>query len=215
MIKKIIKEIIDMSGNYSGYDIFTDWIKATAIAMSNQSDIFRGEIWRKREQDYMDIVRKHGKDNILRFANMTGMLAVALEDDMEDVLGRIYMEAGFGSKHTGQFFTPFHVSKLTADIALELNQRANNGKIELSEPSVGGGGMIIAAARTLKERGVRYQKVLSVTAQDLDWKGVYMSYVQFGLLGIDATVIQGDTLSGDRPGPEYIYYTPARKEMLL
>ena len=35
---------------------------------------------------------------------------------------------------------------------------------------------------------------MEVVAQDLDWNGVFMSYVQFSLLGIDAIVVQGDTL---------------------
>lgn len=54
--------------------------------------------------------------------------------------------------------------------------------------------MIIAIAAVLKERGINYQYCMKVTAQDLDWRSVYMAYVQFSLLGIDAVVIQGDTL---------------------
>ena len=65
----------------------------------------------------------------------------------------------------------------------------------MHEPSTGGGGIIIAAAKVLKDRGLNYQKCLKVVAQDLDWKGVYMTYVQLSLLGIEATVIQGDSLS--------------------
>ena len=54
--------------------------------------------------------------------------------------------------------------------------------------------MIIAAAAVMKDRGISYQDVLEVVAQDLDWKAVYMCYVQLSLLGINATVVQGSTL---------------------
>ena len=54
--------------------------------------------------------------------------------------------------------------------------------------------MIIAVAKVLREMGIDYQKKIEVVAQDLDWNGVFMSYVQFSLLGIDAIVVQGDTL---------------------
>ena len=210
MVGKIIHEIEKLSGNYSGYEIFSDWIKASAICISNNTDIMQNNVWRKREEEYMALAKKHGKNNMQQFSNMLGMLAVALEDNIEDVLGKIYMQAGLGSKQTGQFFTPFHVSSLTSRIALS-SLDINAEKIKLNEPSVGGGGMIIAAAKELKERGVNYQKVLEVTANDLDWKGVYMSYVQFSLLGIKAVVIQGDTLSGKKRTKEQYYYTPAWK----
>ena len=75
--------------------------------------------------------------------------------------------------------------------------------------------MIIAAARVLKERGLNYQRCMKVTAQDLDWNSVYMTYVQLSLLGIDAEVIQGNTLSDSMPEPKQIFLTPNRMGMLI
>ena len=148
------------------------------------------------------------------FADMTGMLVICLENNMEDALGKIYMQAGLGSKQTGQFFTPFHLSYLTAKIAVPEDASEQNPYI-MHEPSTGGGGMIIAAAKVLKDRGLNYQKCLKVVAQDLDWKGVYMTYVQLSLLGIEATVIQGDSLSGQVPAAEQIFYTPRKKGLIM
>lgn len=51
--------------------------------------------------------------------------------------------------------------------------------------------MIIAFAKAMAEQGIDYGKCLKVVAQDLDWKGVYMTFVQVSLLGIDAVVVQG------------------------
>ena len=145
---------------------------------------------------------------------MTGMLTISLENNMEDVLGKIYMQAGLGSKQTGQFFTPFHLSYLTAKIAVPEDANEQNPYM-MHEPSTGGGGMIIAAAKVLRDRGLNYQKCLKVVAQDLDWKGVYMTYVQLSLLGIEATVIQGDSLSGQAPTAEQIFYTPRKKGLMM
>ncbi len=213
MIADIIKEIEKISGDYSGYEIFSDWVKATAIGITNGSDMIRGKVWKKREEQYKDLVRKHGAEKMKTFADMTGMLCIALEENMEDVLGRIYMEAGLGSKQTGQFFTPFHISHMIARI--RMGEADEKEPVVLNEPSCGGGGMIIAAAKVLKEQGIDYQRIMKVTAQDLDWKGVYMTYVQLSLLGISATVIQGDTLAAGAVSKEQILYTPKKKGMLL
>ena len=85
--------------------------------------------------------------------------------------------------------------------------------ITLSEPSCGGGGMIIATAKVLRDNGINFQRRLRVVAQDLDWKGVYMTYLQLSLLGIQARVVQGDTLCNpydpERTPRSHILETPA------
>lgn len=149
-------------------------------------------VWKARERLYLDTLNKYQDEAEREFATMFCWLSDALEENITDVMGEIYMESGMGSKITGQFFTPFHVSLMSAQLALESY---DGGKMILNEPSCGGGGMIIAAAKVLHDAGVNYQKALEVVAQDLDWKSVYMCYVQCSLLGIKAAVIQGDTLA--------------------
>ena len=71
--------------------------------------------------------------------------------------------------------------------------------------------MIIAIAQALKEKGVDYQRKMKVVAQDLDWKGVYMCYLQLSLLGIHAVCVQGNTLSEPYEKgypPERVLWTP-------
>lgn len=142
---------------------------------------------------YIDTMRKYSPDECQKFVEMLVLLAETLETEMSDILGQIYMESGMGSKAAGQFFTPYHLSELCAELALAGPDE--NGRYKINEPSCGGGGMIIAAASALKQRGVNYQSVMDVVAQDLDWKGVYMCYLQLSLLGISAICVQGDTLS--------------------
>ena len=153
------------------------------------------------------------------FVTLSGMLTMALEEEIQDVLGEVYMAAGLGNKNTGQFFTPFHLSEAAASLAIPKDISPQN-PLTMNEPSCGGGGMIIAAAKILHDREIDFQHSMKVVAQDLDWKGVYMTYVQLSLLGIKATVVQGNTLaepftgigncSGDR-----IFRTPAEKGLLI
>lgn len=214
--KEIIDRINRISGKYSAYEVFTDWIRCCAIATSNAVDIFHGKVWKDREKQYIDTISRYTREEVRLFSEMLALLAMALEKNMKDVLGDIYMTSGMGSKASGQFFTPFHLSELTAECSLCAMDK--NGKYRINEPSCGGGGMIIAAAKVLKAKGVDYQRKMDVVAQDLDWKGVYMCYLQLSLLGIPAVCVQGDTLAEPYiPGypRERVMYTPAKMGVLI
>ena len=215
--KDIIRIIENISGKYSAYEVFTDWIRCCALAISNSCQLMHNSVWQEREQMYIDTMRKYTLDERQKMIEMFHMLSETLEAEMTDVLGEIYMAAGMGSKAAGQFFTPFHLSKLCA--AMSVPVLDENGKCKINEPSCGGGGMIIATASVLKEKGINYQKVMDVVAQDLDWKGVYMCYLQLSLLGIKAVCVQGDTLmhpyDPKRTESSHILYTPARMGVLL
>lgn len=216
--KEIIMTIKSMSGRYAPYNIFTDWIEMCSLSIQNTVSMFHNQVWRDREQLYLDIAKKYTDKELDQFAQMFVWLGDALTEDMSDVLGEIYMEAGMGSKYTGQFFTPFHLSELCARMGIDINNIPKDGRISLNEPSSGGGGMIIAACKVLRDAGVNYQRRLDVVAQDLDWKGVYMTYLQLSLIGCRAIVVQGDTLADPYTGhyPESrTLRTPAQMGALL
>lgn len=162
-------------------------------------------------------MQKYTADEGRKFAEMFALLTETLETDMADILGQIYMESGMGSKAAGQFFTPYHLSELCA--ALTLPEPDESGVYRINEPSCGGGGMIIAAASEIKKRGMNYQRVMDVVAQDLDWKGVYMCYLQLSLLGIPAVCVQGNTLAEPYvpglTGAEHILITPAKSGVMV
>lgn len=206
-----------MSGKYSMYEIFTDWIRCGALAMSNSCYLLHNSIWKEREQAYLDTMRKYSQDEQIMHVKMLAYMAEAMGEEMSDVLGDIYMKSGMGSKASGQFFTPYHLSELCAELVIPKPD--SDGKIRINEPTCGAGGMIIAVAAVLKKQGFNYQRDLEVVAQDLDWKSVYMCYLQLSLLGIRAVCVQGDTLADPYiPGktdPAHILYTPARMGVLV
>lgn len=193
--KKIIKTIQSMSGSYAPYNIFSDWVEMSALSIQNTCCITHDKIWRDREKTYLDIANKYSDKEMFQMSEMLAWLIEELEEEFSDVLGSIYMECGIGNKYTGQFFTPFHLSELCARCGIDLNNLPESGRITLNEPSCGGGGMIIAACKVLHDHGFDFQRRLDVVAQDLDWKGVYMTYLQLSLIGCRAVVVQGNTLT--------------------
>lgn len=218
--KDIIKLIDQISGKYSAYEVFSDWIRCNALAISNTVTLFQDKVWEEREQTYIDTMRKYSPEERMQLSEMTALLIETMEcDEMTDVLGGIYMESGMGSKAAGQFFTPYHLSLATAEVALQDAVPDAGGIYRIYEPSCGGGGMIIAAAAVLKKKGIDFQRKMEVVAQDLDWKGVYMCYVQLSFLGIKATCVQGNTLTDPYiPGKtekSHILYTPAKMGVLI
>ena len=214
--KEILDRIEKKAGKYSAYEVFTDWIRCCSLSIANAVTIVHGKVWKDREKMYMDTISRYTKEEAEIFAEMLGLLAMALEDRMEDVLGGIYMSSGMGSKAAGQFFTPYHLSELCGKIVIPEPDK--DGKYRINEPSCGGGGMIIAAAAALKDKGINYQRKMEVVAQDLDWKGVYMCYLQLSLLGIRAVCVQGNTLTepyiSGYPS-DRVLYTPAKMGVLL
>lgn len=214
--KDIEEKIKTMSGKYSVYQIFYDWVKMFALSIQNGCTLLSDKLKERREKEYLEIAMKYTKEEMKGMCQMSGMLSILIEKEFNDWLGAIYMGSGCGSKNTGQFFTPYHLSRMTAKTA--VNTMKNEEEINVMEPSAGAGGMIIALADTLDEIGIDYQKKLKVVARDLDWLAVYMTYVQLSLYGIDAAVIQGDALNGEKIEEipkSRVLLTPRRMGMLI
>lgn len=193
-IKNIIKGINDLTGRYGSWAIFNDFIAMVAISIRNSVNKVN---WEEKEQQYLTIAKKYNKKELNKFSQILAELILALEKNPTDVLGRVFMEMDLGSKWNGQFFTPMPVAELMAEMSIKQIGKIINkeGYVTVNKPAVGGGAMIIALANILKRHGYNYQNQMVVIAQDIDIKSVYMSYIQFSLLGIPAKVIHGNTLT--------------------
>lgn len=218
--KYIVDSITSMAGEHTPYQIFTDWVHIQAISIQNACKMIIDRIYVNRELEFKTITEKYSINEFQILSNMHGALAEILSEDMRDVLGDIYMKAECANKGTGQFFTPYYISYMTAKATYEdtIKYMRNENQIKIMEPSSGSGGMIIAIAQLMKENKINYQKKLFTIAQDLDWNGVYMTYVQLSLLGIKALVVQGDSLS--EPYNNYynetrVFRTPAQMGALI
>lgn len=210
--KELVKKIKDMSKYYSGHQVFRDWVELYAMSIANSCEFHGSKMWEKREKQYLSVIGKYKKEEQDGMVELSGLFVLAMENDMSDVLGSAYMELETGNKNTGQFFTPDSISRLAADLL------ARNFCVDLHnlhEPASGSGGMLIAYARALRDKGVNYQRELEIYASDIDFTCVYMCYIQLSILGIKATVARQDTLRAEKVPPEHIFVTPAKKRLLL
>lgn len=213
-VEKIISNINSLSGEYTQHQVFTDWVCLMALSIANSCTMFHDAEYKARETKWHQVANKY-HDKLDKFSENTALLALEFEEKPRDVLGEIYMSGGLGSKQTGQFFTPYHLSELVARTAFDSMAPCSDGKYHANEPSCGAGGMIIALAMEMKRRGINYQKELEVVAQDLDWNCVHMCYVQLSLMGISAVVEQGDTLRGVAAPPGSRFVTPKKKGLFI
>lgn len=149
------------------------------------------------EQRYLDVIKQYTKEQAEEFPKLLAFLVSALEEKHQDFLGQVFASNNFGNANKGQFFTPYHVSKMMAKINITNTEKQFEEKdfVTLSEPCCGSGGMIIAFAESLKESGYNYQHQLYVEAVDIDEICFKMTYIQLSLLGIPAKVIRGESLS--------------------
>lgn len=175
-------------------DVFRDFCELAAISLRNVIDTKDADV---REARYHEIAGKYSDDERTRFVETLAHLTLALEEEMQDALGELYMSLDLGNAGTGQFFTPYSVSLLSArmtiaDVSALISDR---GFATMAEPTCGSGGMVIATAQVFRDAGVNYQKHLHVTAHDIDITAVHMAYIQLSLLGVPAVVVHGDTLS--------------------
>lgn len=210
--RELIRSIANAPSGFSSYQFFSDFVEITTMVIVNNISRKRDEVYYRREDRYKNIIQKY-KDGS-SFVQMFKQLTMAAEENMEDILGEVYMASGCGDKNTGQFFTPYHISKTIAD----MMQENDDTRLKLYEPSCGSGGMIIAYVAAMKEAGINYTRRLQIVAQDLEWRAVYMCYIQLSLYGVDAVVVQGDALSAIeywKYPEEQIFRTPANRGMLI
>lgn len=202
-MKQIKKIIQGMTGKYRAYNIFRDFIVLAACTISNSVD---KQQWQKREDMYMDTIKKYERDEANKFAEMLALMTLAYESRMGDFVGELYMSLEFGNKDVGQFFTPYPVSQMMSQLV--YSQKKDDDVITLNEPACGSGGMIVAFAETMRIDKRNYQTDLKVVCNDLDYDAVRMCYVQLSLLGIDAIVEQRNTLAPLDVPPGEIWFTP-------
>lgn len=188
-----------------------------AIEIANAVDTEHRD---ERNKSYAAIARKYKPQELSRFADLFAELVNNLErNPFQDFLGSMYMELGLGNDHAGQFFTPYHLCRMMAEISLqpyEIRQKlSDKGWIAINDPACGAGATLIAAAQVLHERGINYQQTALFIGQDLDQTVALMCYIQLSLIGCAGYVHIANTLTEPLTGDVLIpngnintWYTP-------
>ena len=205
---------------HNRWSVFADFVHMAAIAISNTVDKVHAE---EREKTYMQMAGQYNKKELECFARMLSEIVEGLEiDPDQDLLGNLFMNLDLGNQHRGQFFTPYNVSKMMAEVSIATDDLA--GRIEklgwmgVNDCAGGAGGLLIAFANVCMRYGVNFQRSVLFTAQDVDTTAACMCYLQLSLMGCPGYVCIANTLTKpclclDKraliPAPNQdIWYTP-------
>mgnify|MGYP003365553353 CR=1 FL=1 len=191
--KDFVKLFRETARYHNRYQVFRDIATRAAVSLENAY-----LPWDELENEYFQTIAGYENDDLNRMARLLALVTEGLDAGMCDFLGSIFMELEIGSKDMGQFFTPFSLSELIAGLVMgQRVQELADGAlyVTLDEPTCGAGGMVIAAAKVLLDRGYNPQTQLLVQCTDLDPVAARMCFVQLSLLGIPACVRIGNSLS--------------------
>lgn len=111
-----------------------------------------------------------------------------------DNLGYIYGSLELADKYNGQFFTPYEVSQLMAQIQLHGDtQEKEQENLAVNDCCCGSGSLLIAFAEQLNSMSLLDKYWFF--AQDIDMTAALMCYIQLALLNVKGYVKIGNTLT--------------------
>lgn len=200
-VNDILKLLENGLYKVNAHEFLSDVFECGAIAISNKFD-FRN--YEKREERYMQIIKRYDKEMqsliVQVFSEIFILLSSQMDIGFNDYLGQLYMLSNTSNSKAGQFFTPYCVSKLSAEVTIngaQINEYMEQDKIlTLNEPTCGAGGMIIAAADVLYNKyHFNISRNLLVYCSDIDSRCVHMTYLQLSLAGIPAVILRQNALT--------------------
>ena len=184
------------------------------------SNVFDKDNYDQREKRYLKIIHQYSKEEQAIFPELAAYTTMALDQNQEqDFLGKMFMRLDLGNRSAGQFFTPYHVCELMAEVVATnaLEKIEQYGYISINDPCCGAGATLIAGVHVIRkqlehcEPPRNYQNHILVVAQDVDEIVGLMCYIQISLLGLAGFIKIGnsitDPMSTDDSSEKY-WYTP-------
>lgn len=157
-------------------------------------------------RDMAQTSRSKAEPNMDAYRNMFSEYISQIEGDpFQDFLGDAFMRLGIGNESGGQFFTPYHLARMNAAVAIGSRGVGEKGWVSVLEPACGAGANVIGFCDIMHERGIDWQRGVYFVCQDVSELTALMCYVQLSYIGAAATVIVGDTLKMER---RYSLHTP-------
>lgn len=137
------------------------------------------------------------RDELIKYDQLLSITVEALQSQHQDFLGEIFSNYNMGNSYKGQFFTPYNVSFMMAQMSLgDLKPQINEkGFLRISEPASGAGCMIIAVREVFLKQECNPSTDMYVEMIDVDELAFLMSYIQISLYGIAAKVIHGNAIT--------------------
>ena len=194
-----IKLYRELTYRWTPWEVWQDFVTMYACAISNAVDKSHFD---EREAMYLKRIQKYNKKEQELFPRLAAEVVLALEKNPEqDFLGKIFMELNLSNDSGGQFFTPYNVCRMMAEMTVGdvVAHVEKHGYITINDPACGAGATLIAAvhaaAKPLSKAGLNWQNHVLVTAQDIDYIVALMCYIQLSLLGAAAYIKIGNTFT--------------------
>ena len=210
-----IKLYRELTYRWTPWEVWQDFVTMYACAISDAVDKSHFD---EREAMYLKRIQKYSKKEQELFPQLAVEVVLALEKNPEqDFLGKIFMELNLSNDSGGQFFTPYNVCRMMAEMTVGdvVAHVEKHGYITINDPACGAGATLIAAvhaaAKPLSEAGFNWQNHVLVTAQDIDYTVALMCYIQLSLLGTAAYIKIGNTFTepmGSADTLENYWFTP-------
>lgn len=180
----------------SAWQVWSDFVEAAAIAISNATEL-RGPVAKAREERYTQIMKGYTKQEREIFPELLACVTMALENNPDqDFLGELFMALELGSHWKGQFFTPYDICRMMAEVNMgDLSDKMEEkGWVGINDPACGAGATLIAARNMLARRGMDWTTQALFIAQDIDRTAALMCFIQLSLLGCAGYVVIADSL---------------------
>lgn len=190
------KRMNDIDRSKRRTEVFRDFCEMAYLALAKTTA--HPERADKIEADYMACVdRYRDKDEVRKMRELLEISVAAIAPGGRDFLGEVAGEIGALDAGLGQFFTPYDVSRLIAEMSLAdagaiIRER---GFITMQEPAAGAGGMVIAAADAIEKLGFDPRSCLWFEATEINRGTFHMLHVQTAYRGLAGKNYHGNTLS--------------------
>lgn len=195
--QKDLARIFDhLAQRHSRWEVWADFVYMTAATLSNAVDkVHCGE----REKAYLTMAKKYNKAELEAVAEMFALIVMGMDKNPDqDFLGELFMSLDLGNQYKGQFFTPYCVCRMMAEITGTDSLKAKieqQGWVSVNDCACGAGALLVAFANECVRQKVNYQTNVLFVAQDIDLTAGLMCYIQLSLMGCPGYVVIGNTLT--------------------
>ena len=197
-VTQFVKALNDIDHSKRRSEVFSDFCEMAYCALAKVASPF-GDQRETLETQYESVERKYESREYVnsKFGELMGISLNAISRGGVDFLGAVAGEMEVLDARLGQFFTPYEVSRLMAEINFHGVEKTieENGFVTVSEPTVGAGGMVMAVADVIEGLGFDPARHLWVEAVELSRTTYYMAYVQINARGVAGKIICGNSLS--------------------
>jgi len=133
-VKEFVRLLNDIDRSKRRGEVFADFCELAYCAIAKKASPFEDQR-EALETQYMAVVgRYHDKGDIRKMPEMMAMALGEIGNGGCDYLGQIAGELGSLDSHLGQFFTPYEVSRMMAEISLGDADRIIEEHDDLSQP---------------------------------------------------------------------------------